>query len=166
MYSVTLKNHYLLIKESLFVIITYFIVIVFALVMQFHNFELFMIFFTIGFILFFSPVIILHYTYYLQAKNMMIEFNEYGLRVFEGSIWKTIRNEDIISVELYLSTSYAENGYSTGRYPSEEYYYSKIITHSDVVIINNLLYPELLNIDKFLDLSKFKYITRLFAFLP
>lgn len=166
MYSVTSRNHYLIIKESLFLIITYFITIVFALIIQFKNFELFMIFFTIFFIIFFSPVIILHYTYYLQARDMQIEFCENGLKVFEGNTLKIVKDEDIIKIEMYMSESYAKTGYSTGRYPGEDYYFAIIITHSGEIIINNLLYPELLNIDTYLNLSKFKYITRMFAFLP
>ncbi|WP_088303349.1 hypothetical protein [Pedobacter sp. AJM] len=144
----------------------YFVVTVFTLIMQFRNFELFMVCFTIFYIIIFSPTIILHYTYYLQAKGIKIEFSEDGLMVFEGNTLKTIKDEDIIKIELYMSQSYAKTGYSTGRYPGEDYYYAIIITHSGEIIINNLLYPKLLNIDRYLNLSKFEYITRIFAFLP
>lgn len=97
---------------------------------------------------------------------MQIEFIENGLKVFDGNTLRTIKDEDIVTIELYTSQSYAETGYSTGRYPGEDYFFARIITNSGKIIINNLLYPELLNIDRYLNLGKFKYITRIFAFLP
>jgi len=162
MHRVTLRNHYLLIKQNLLSIVLYLVIITIALLAQFKGSELFIIFMALGF----SPVIILHYTYYMQAKDMQIEFTTDGMKVFQGETLQIIKDEDIVRIDLYMSVSMYETGYASGRLLSEEYYYAIIVTNSGEIIINNLLYPDLLNIDRYLNLSKFKYHTKLFAFLP
>ncbi|MGA9649968.1 MULTISPECIES: hypothetical protein [Pedobacter] len=102
----------------------------------------------------------------MQAKDMQIEFTTDGMKVFQGETLQIIKDEDIVRIDLYMSVSMYETGYASGRLLSEEYYYAIIVTNSGEIIINNLLYPDLLNIDRYLNLSKFKYHTKLFAFLP
>lgn len=167
LHQVSLRKHYLLIKQNLLYIICCLLAIIFALLSRSEASNLYFKILASVAIIFLSPTVILHYTYYMQAKDMQIEFTAEGMKVYkEYKLIKTIKDEDIISIELYLSPSCADIGTSSGRIPMEEYYYAIIITHSGDTIINNLLYPDLLNVDRYLNLSKFKYNTTILPFLP
>ncbi|WP_269426611.1 hypothetical protein [Pedobacter punctiformis] len=98
---------------------------------------------------------------------MSIKISENLLEVYyKDKKERSITKEDIVKIDLYMSASNIEYGYSLGGYTWEEYNYAIIKTINDDILINNLLYPEIGSLNRYFQENKMSYHKRLFAILP
>ncbi len=98
--------------------------------------------FEIIWIIYTLPVLYLHLEYYLWNWNLLVDINDDSIKITKNGKQKTYPLDNLSRILVYKSASLDNGGIQI--LPLESYFYAKILTkHNEVIIITCLICPNL-----------------------
>ncbi len=117
-------------------------------------------------LVFIFPSIILHYSYYLENKNIVINKIDGILEIHDLKLSTRYKltNSTVKSINIYASATLVDWG-TSGFLPHESYFYVVFETTGGKLILTSLIYPDIMNIQLQFREVKVDYIKTFYAMI-